>query len=155
MLGEAIFLFSPVSRTEGSGSQSVSRRWAPVLVAAQLDVLGTMNSADRSIAILDLAVRRRFAFVPLWPQLEVVTRESGPKLAEAFQDLLTLFVDHATDDAFPLMPGHSYFLGNDAAADMLLSTGVRPLLEEYLAQGHVAGFADEVRAYVDRIRPRD
>ena len=47
------------------------------------------------------------------------------------------------------MPGHSYFMGNDDSANELLETGVRPLLEEYLAQGYVAGFADEIRAYIE------
>jgi len=46
-----------------------------------LHILGTMNSADRSIAILDVAIRRRFAFVKLWPQFSVV-QECGSKLSE-------------------------------------------------------------------------
>ena len=58
---------------------------------------------------------------------------------------------YASDDALPLTPGHAYFLGSDAEAPSRLATSVRPLLEEYLAQGYVAGFADEVRAYIDRI----
>jgi 5-methylcytosine-specific restriction protein B len=120
------------------------------LLPPNLHILGTMNSADRSIAILDVAVRRRFAFVPLWPQLQVVERKAGGILQRAFQELLMLFVEHASDDALPLTPGHAYFLGSDEDAPKLLMTSVRPLLEEYLAQGYVSGFADEVRAYIDR-----
>lgn len=116
-----------------------------------LHVLGTMNSADRSIAILDLAVRRRFAFVQLWPQLDVVQRISGKKLLTAFEDLLSIFLEHAPHDAFPLLPGHAYFLGDDVSAPHRLATELRPLLNEYLAQGYVAGFADEIRAYLDSI----
>lgn len=156
VLGEAIFLFEPGQPDRQVRLQhefpGVGRRFS---LPPNLDVLGTMNSADRSIAILDLAVRRRFAFVSLWPQLNVVRKHAGSTLCNAFQDLLTLFVDHATDDAFPLMPGHAYFLGNEEAAKSLISTGVRPLLEEYLAQGHVAGFGDEVRAFLDRLGSKD
>jgi 5-methylcytosine-specific restriction protein B len=152
VLGEAIYLFEPTQP-----DRSVKLQYAfPELgrelsLPANLDVIGTMNSADRSIAILDIAVRRRFAFVPLWPQIEVVEKVSGDRLRTAFHDLLMLFVEHASDDALPLMPGHSYFMGGDHNANELLETGVRPLLEEYLAQGYVAGFADEIRAYIDSI----
>lgn len=152
VLGEAIYLFEPEHPErvitlphdfEGHGRT--------LCLPSNLHVLGTMNSADRSIAILDVAVRRRFAFVPLWPQLAVVEAHSGPLLCQAFQDVLTLFVEHASEDALPLVPGHAYFLGSDAEARTRLATSVRPLLEEYLAQGYVAGFADEVRAFLDRI----
>ncbi len=151
VLGEAIYLFEPgrdrtitlAHEFEGVGS---TFRLPP-----NLHVLGTMNSADRSIAILDVAVRRRFAFAPLWPQLSVVEEKAGPILRNAFHELLTVFVEHASDDALPLMPGHAYFLDSDANASSRLATSLRPLLEEYLAQGYVAGFADEVRAYLDRV----
>jgi len=117
---------------------------------SNLHILGTMNSADRSIAIVDVAIRRRFAFVKLWPQFSVV-QNSGSKLAEeACKRLLSVFTEYASDDAFALMPGHSYFLtkdGNDATALKSLRVNLLPLLEEYLAQGYVTGFADHVRGY--------
>ena len=43
-----------------------------------------MNSADRSIAILDLAVRRRFAFVDVWPNLDVVQQQGYSLAIRAF-----------------------------------------------------------------------
>jgi 5-methylcytosine-specific restriction protein B len=156
VLGEAIYLFEP---GEPDRSVDLAHEFPGVgrtlRIPSNLDVLGTMNSADRSIAILDIAVRRRFAFVPLWPQLAVVEAHSGQKLRVAFHDLLTIFVEHATDDALALLPGHSYFLGDDDSASDRLLTGVRPLLEEYLAQGYVTGFADEIRAYLDHHTAKD
>jgi len=152
VLGEAIHLFEPLSPNRKVQLAHDFEGWGREFsLPKNLHVLGTMNSADRSIAILDIAVRRRFSFVSLWPQLSVVEEKSGPRLRKAFNDLLTLFVEHAADDALQLLPGHGYFLGSDADADARLRTEVRPLLEEYLAQGYVAGFADEVRAYIDRI----
>lgn len=152
ILGEAIYLFEPTQPDRKVRLQyDFPDLGRELSLPANLDVIGTMNSADRSIAILDIAVRRRFAFVPLWPQISVVEGASGERLQQAFHRLLMLFVEHASDDALPLMPGHSYFMGSDDKASELLATGVRPLLEEYLAQGYVAGFADEIRAYVDSI----
>lgn len=150
VLGEAIYLFEPddpdrsVRLAYDFPGVGTSLRLPP-----NLHVLGTMNSADRSIAILDLAVRRRFAFVPLWPQLHVVEAEGGERMQTAFHDLLTVFLEHASDDAFSLLPGHSYFFGDDEQAKVKLRTEVMPLLREYLLQGYVGGFADEVRAWLD------
>lgn len=153
VLGEAIHLLEPdpTARREVTLAYDFEGFGRTFRLPANLHILGTMNTADRSIAILDVAVRRRFAFVPLWPQMEVVERLSGERLQQSFHDLLTLFVEHASDEALPLTPGHAYFLGSDAHAARRLATSVRPLLEEYLAQGYVAGFTDEIRAYVDRI----
>lgn len=161
VLGEAIYLFESdqSDRTvtlahhfDVLGDRE-GKRSDKLRLPKNLHVLGTMNSADRSIAILDVAVRRRFAFVPLWPQLSVVEKYAGEIMRQHFHDLLMLFVEHASDEALPLTPGHSYFLATDAEAPSRLATSLRPLLEEYLAQGYVAGFADELRAYLDRIAP--
>jgi 5-methylcytosine-specific restriction enzyme B len=112
-----------------------------------------MNSADRSIAIVDVAVRRRFAFVSLWPRMSVVEQHGCTKMQQAFKDLVSIFVEHATDDAFPLVPGHSYFLQSDATlANQSLQVNLAPLLEEYLAQGYVGGFAEPIRAYLQTLR---
>ena len=108
-----------------------------------------MNTADRSLAIVDVAVRRRFAFVDLWPQREVVARESGDLMNDAFERLMNIFVEHASDEAFNLFPGHAYFLEKSglSAADQLKVT-LAPLLNEYLAQGYVAGFGQPIRSYL-------
>jgi 5-methylcytosine-specific restriction enzyme B len=67
--------------------------------------------------------------------------------------LVSIFVEHATDDAFPLVPGHSYFLeSDDAHAKKSLQVSLAPLLEEYLAQGYVGGFAEPIRGYLQRLR---
>lgn len=118
-----------------------------------LHILGTMNTADRSIAIVDIAVRRRFAFVPLWPSMKVVDELGCELMREAFRELLSIFVEHATPDAFALMPGHSYFLEKDRGrAIEKLRVNLAPLLEEYLAQGYVSGFAEPIRSYLQWLR---
>lgn len=152
ILGEAIYLFEP-----GKHERIVDLAHAfpeigdSLQLPPNLHVLGTMNSADRSIAILDLAVRRRFAFLSLWPQLSVVEDKGGERMAHAFHDLLMIFLEHASDDAFALMPGHAYFLADDEDAAVRLRTEVAPLLREYLTQGYVAAFADEVQAWLNTV----
>ena len=118
-----------------------------------LHILGTMNSADRSIAILDAAIRRRFAFVSLWPRMSVVEQHGCKLMQTAFKDLLSIFIEHAGEDAFSLVPGHSYFLEtDDRKAKESLKVNLAPLLEEYLAQGYVSGFAEPIRTYMQELR---
>jgi 5-methylcytosine-specific restriction protein B len=152
ILGEAIYLFeaSPESRREidlpyDFGPPFHGRLHLP----ENLHILGTMNSADRSIAIVDVAVRRRFAFLSLWPSLEVVREHGCPLTQRAFIELVSIFVEHAPDEALALVPGHSYFLGKDEdRARVTLRTSLAPLLAEYLAQGYVSGFAESIRGYM-------
>lgn len=103
-------------------------------------VIGTMNTADRSIALLDTALRRRFGFVELMPDttiLKNVVIESLP-LAQWLEALNSAIVKNVGRDARNLQVGHAYFLDNDGnpvrSFSKLLQVvrdDVIPLLEEY------------------------
>jgi len=124
-----------------------------------LYVLATMNTADRSIAPIDLAIRRRFAFVTMMPERQVVAaqaNEGARRLATAVFDRLSdVFIEHAPDDALDLLPGHSYFLADsEAALRERLRYELLPLLDEYLRQGFLGTATTElhaVRDFVDDI----
>jgi len=156
VLGEAMFLLEPDSEQERhvdlpyDFGEPFHRK---LFLPKNLHIVGTMNSADRSIAIVDVAVRRRFGFVGLWPQMSVVESFGSQLMQQAFRDLVTIFIEHASDDSFNLVPGHSYFLRpNPCQAAEHLNTNLVPLLEEYLSQGYVAGFAEPIRNYIQGIR---
>lgn len=152
VLGEAIYLFELGKRRkvelplEFDGKRELE-------LPDNLDVLGTMNSADRSIAILDVAVRRRFAFQALWPDRAWLKEQSAKGrnvMLAAYDEVLRVFIEYAAADAFTLIPGPSYFVAPEGMSEATcLRTGLRPLLAEYISQGFVAGFADELRAVMD------
>lgn len=122
-------------------------------------VLGTMNTADRSIALLDIALRRRFGFVELMPDISVLGSASaggsiplGLWLA-ALNDRLRA---HLGRDARNLQIGHAYLLEDGhpvtdfARFVQILAEDLVPLLEEYcyenygaLAQILGSGLVDE------------
>jgi 5-methylcytosine-specific restriction protein B len=155
VLGEAVFLLEyrrekeqPIELPYDFGEPFGTKFVLP----NNLHVLGTMNTSDRSIAILDVAIRRRFGFAELWPQLEVVQKHGCELTERKFHELLDIFVEHATDDSFSLLPGHSYFLEDDPnAAASALNLHLKPLLEEYVSQGYVAGFEEEIRSYIQSL----
>jgi 5-methylcytosine-specific restriction protein B len=153
VLGEAIFLLEAddlnreISLPYQFGDNSTLK------LPPNLHILGTMNTADRSIAIVDVAVRRRFAFASLWPSVAVVEQHGSSITLDYYRKLLDIFIEHASEDAMALVPGHSYFLtdGCEDEGRSKLKTALAPLLREYLAQGYVAGFAEEIRAYLSEI----
>jgi 5-methylcytosine-specific restriction protein B len=154
VLGEAIFLFEA---TDPDREVSLPLDFGPPIgtklrLPRHLHVLGTMNTADRSIALVDVAVRRRFAFVDVWPSYEVVERHGCELSKSFFRKTISLFLEHASEESRPLVPGHSYFLaGDERTAIRRLKFELAPLLQEYLAQGFVAAFAEHVRALIQEI----
>lgn len=113
-------------------------------------ILGTMNTADRSIAIMDLAVRRRFAFVNIWPQREVVDEQKLPLASEAFGKLLDIFIQFATDENLVLLPGHSYFLAeNESELRNRFQYELIPLLQEYILDGRITAMNSHIQGFID------
>lgn len=154
VLGEAISLFEP--RADYTVDVDLPFKFANFpdkkieKMPANLHVIGTMNSADRSIAILDIAIRRRFSFYQLYPQPDVVEKHGTDFSKKAFQKLEDLFARYASEEAFKYMPGHAYFIGctTDEESKRQIRYELIPLLQEYIEQGYVSGFAGQIRAYI-------
>ena len=116
-------------------------------VPTNLHVIGTMNTADRSIALLDTALRRRFGFVELMPDTGVFGSASvegliplGPWL-NALNDRIRA---HLGRDGRNLQIGHAYLLENgNPITDFsrfihILAEDLIPLLEEYCYEDYTA-----------------
>jgi 5-methylcytosine-specific restriction protein B len=107
-------------------------------VPRNLYIIGTMNTADRSIALLDAALRRRFAFVELMPDPTLLRHlQAGPLgLAEWLAALNQRLRMHLAHDGRSRQVGHAYLLtalpvSSVAAFARVLRDEIVPLLQEY------------------------
>jgi 5-methylcytosine-specific restriction enzyme B len=156
VLGEAIYLFE-AAEVGGEHARSVRLPHAvdgttEFSLPANLFVLATMNTADRSIASMDLAVRRRFAFVTVPPDRNVVASQGLESATRAFDMLSDVFIEHAPGEALHLLPGHAYFLAkDDAEFRQRLRFEVVPLIDEYLQQGLLGPASTELHAVRDAL----
>lgn len=102
-------------------------------------IVGTMNTADRSIALLDTALRRRFGFLELMPDYDLLkeTAVDGIPLALWLEALNRRIVEHVGRDARNLQIGHAYLLENGKPVSSfprfarIVHEDIIPLLEEY------------------------
>ena len=103
-------------------------------------IIGTMNTADRSIALLDAALRRRFGFIELMPDPSVLRGATigGIHLGRWLEALNQRICKNVVRDARNLQIGHSYLLRDDGTPiddfsefARALHEDIIPLLEEY------------------------
>ncbi|MEG3940188.1 AAA family ATPase [Microcoleus sp. S36b_A3] len=107
----------------------------PFKIPTNVRIIGTMNTADRSIALVDNALRRRFAFIPIYPNYEVLRQyhqreETGfpvDKLTSILKD-----VNRAINNKHYQL-GISFFLTKTLAEDIqdIWQMEIEPYLEEY------------------------
>jgi 5-methylcytosine-specific restriction enzyme B len=101
---------------------------------ANLHLLGTMNTADRSIALMDVALRRRFEFVEVMPQPSLLRHHLPADVGALAAALLTTInerIDCLLDRDHLI--GHAALMGATSREDLRdwLATQVIPLLQEY------------------------
>lgn len=153
IFGEMLTLLEAGKRTPAEAIEltypDVDNTRKPVHIPENLYVVGTMNIADRSLALVDLALRRRFAFATLEPQVGSVWREwvtSRCGIETALADEIasrmgglnkTIESDERLGKQFRV--GHSYVTPVEALETgttkqwfrRVVDTEIAPLLEEY------------------------
>lgn len=99
----------------------------PFAIPNNLYIVGTMNSADKSISLIDTALRRRFEFIEVEPNAKLIKDDVLRSVLEKLNASLAKALD-STD----LLIGHAYFLGKteDDLCD-ILNRSIIPLLYEY------------------------
>jgi 5-methylcytosine-specific restriction endonuclease McrBC GTP-binding regulatory subunit McrB len=112
-------------------------------------IIGLMNTADRSLAMVDYALRRRFAFVDLKPEFDspgfrshLKNKQVSDRLGQEIVEKMTRLNQDIAADSANLGPGycigHSFFCSNPNAAkserdwfEWVVRTEIEPLLREY------------------------
>ena len=111
-------------------------------VPNNLYIVGTMNSADKSISLIDAALRRRFDFIEQYPDASLI---DDPTLQSVLQKINSLLADSLENS--DLLIGHSYFMGKtkDDLCE-ILNNSIIPLLYEYFYDNKkkVIGILSEV-----------
>lgn len=105
-----------------------------IMLPHNLYVIGTMNTADRSVSHIDYAIRRRFTFIPVPSNDSAVTHNKAKAL---FLTIKLIFDQHTSPefDQLSIQIGHSYFLVDDNEIHMKLKYEIKPLLLEYVNDG--------------------
>lgn len=95
-------------------------------VPENLHIIGTMNTADKSIALLDIALRRRFEFEAMYPKYQIDGEVIHDKdILKKINERIMKLKGH------DFQIGHSYFMKNDATLKQRMNRKVIPLLLEY------------------------
>lgn len=134
ILGELITLIEPSKRIGNDEELSVTLPYSQETfgVPNNLYIIGTMNTADRSIALLDTALRRRFEFSEMMPQWdnENIKDCEGVNLQELLK-VLNERIEFLLDREHTI--GHAFFIEIDSLEKLqaVFKNKIIPLLQEY------------------------
>ena len=129
VFGDLISLIEPSKRIGAKNEMKVKLPYSKkdFAVPANLMIIGTMNTADRSIQLLDSALRRRFKFEELLPDYNKIENVTAQNILKKINARIRSLLDK--DHQI----GHSYFI--DAKDELDIFNALRdciiPLLEEY------------------------
>ena len=109
----------------------------PFGVPSNLYIIGTMNTADRSIALMDTALRRRFDFTEMLPRPELLDFEVEGLHVKRMLEKINTRIEYLYDRDHTI--GHAYFMGLKekngselkAELDTIFKNKIIPLLQEY------------------------
>ena len=168
IFGEMLTLLEADKRDESEAlSLAYSRSGEErVYIPENVYVIGTMNVADRSLALVDFALRRRFAFVDLEPSFNDAWQEWCVDNCDADEDFLTVIQERmdALNETIANDPslGKQFCIGHsvvtpapqtvmDAAwFESVVDTEIRPLLAEYWFDAGGAKMVDDHVATLTR-----
>ena len=132
IFGELISLIEPSKRKGEKEEVEVSLPYSKenFTIPKNLYIIGTMNTADRSIALLDIALRRRFNFIEIMPQYDILRDVADIKIA-LLLSTINERIEFLLDREHTI--GHSYFLNINTFEDLvnIFKNYIIPLLQEY------------------------
>lgn len=145
IFGELITLIENTKRAgmEEAASAILPYSGEEFSVPSNVYILGTMNTADRSIALMDTALRRRFQFIEMMPDSDVLRKIHADKVEDldvaAMLDKINERITFLYDREHTI--GHAFFTGlkDDASLVKLQSIfekSVIPLLQEYFYEDY-------------------
>jgi 5-methylcytosine-specific restriction endonuclease McrBC GTP-binding regulatory subunit McrB len=127
VFGELITLIEPDKRSHGSiPLEARLPSGDPFIVPSNLFIIGTMNTADKSIALLDIALRRRFEFESMYPKYEIKDQEIYD--VDILEKINKQIIKSKGHD---FQIGHAYFMGDNKHLVQRMNKKVIPLLLEY------------------------
>lgn len=147
VLGELMMLIESDKRKK---DWSVKLTYSPeedFYIPKNLYIIGTMNTADRSLTMIDYALRRRFSFITLEPAFENkklenylindegIDDEFATKITKMYINLNNFIKEIFKNDNFVI--GHSYFIKQldrdklDTSYNEIVEYDIKPLLKEY------------------------
>jgi 5-methylcytosine-specific restriction protein B len=127
VFGELITLIEPDKRSHGKIPLETRLPSGDLfIVPSNLYIIGTMNTADKSIALLDIALRRRFEFESMYPKYEIEEQEIYD--VDILQKINEQIIKSKGHD---FQIGHAYFMGENKDLVQRMNKKVIPLLLEY------------------------
>ena len=138
VLGELIYALE--YRGEAVQSMYAIEGENNLILPPNLYIIGTMNTADRSVGHIDYAIRRRFAFVNVLPK--ELEGDFDKNLFKAVSDKVTNLFNTNLSSEFKkeeVQLGHSYFITKNTPIDIRWEYEIKPILLEYVKDGILVG----------------